>query len=521
MFRKILIANRGEIAVRIIRACQEMGIATVAVYSDADARSLHVALAGEAAPIGPPPPRESYLRGERILQAAMERGCEAIHPGYGFLSENADFADAVVAAGLTFIGPRGEAMRVMGLKTSARTAMQAAGIPVVPGYQASQVDADLIGAAQEIGYPVLVKATAGGGGKGMRIVHRRDDLPHALESARREALNAFGDDRIYLEKLIEHPHHIEFQVFGDHHGNAVHLFERECSVQRRHQKIVEETPSPLLDANLRRRMGEAAVAAVRAVGYTNAGTLEFLVDAQRNYYFLEMNTRLQVEHPITEVVTGVDLVKLQIRVAAGEPLPFTQADLSQRGHAIECRIYAEDPANNFLPAIGKVLTAVEPVGPGVRVDAGVTTGDEVTLHYDPMLAKLIVLGENRRDAIGKMLWALHHYVILGDILTNIAFLRKVLSHPRFLAGDTTTDFLEATFGEMERQARASDATSHPQSPGSSISQSTDLAFAIAALAELLQGNTASVVTGDVATGDPFSPWQQGDGFRLGSAARRS
>ncbi len=276
----------------------------------------------------------------------------------------------------------------------------------------------------------------------MRIVPQPGELPHALESARREALNAFGDDRIYLEKLIEHPHHIEFQVFGDDHGHAVHLFERECSVQRRHQKIIEETPSPLLDADLRERMGEAAVAAVRAAGYTNAGTLEFLVDAQRNFYFLEMNTRLQVEHPITEAVTGVDLVKLQIRVAAGEPLPFTQADLTQRGHAIECRIYAEDPANDFLPAIGQVLTAVEPVGPGVRVDAGVTTGDEVTLHYDPMIAKLIVLGENRRDAIGKMQWALHHYVILGDVITNIAFLRLVLSHPRFLAGDTTTDFVE-------------------------------------------------------------------------------
>ena len=514
MFRKILIANRGEIAVRIIRACQEMGIATVAVYSDADARALHVALADEAALIGPPPPRDSYLRGDRILEIALARGCDAIHPGYGFLAENADFADAVTAAGLTFIGPRGDAMRMMGSKTSARAAMQAAGVPIVPGYQASQADADLCAAAETIGYPVLVKATAGGGGKGMRIVPQPGELPHALESARREAINAFGDDRIYLEKLIEHPHHIEFQVFGDHHGHAVHLFERECSVQRRHQKIIEETPSPLLDADLRARMGAAAVAAVRAAGYTNAGTLEFLVDAQRNFYFLEMNTRLQVEHPITEAVTGVDLVKLQIRVAAGAPLPFTQADLTQRGHAIECRIYAEDPANDFLPAIGQVLTAVEPVGPGVRVDAGVTTGDEVTLHYDPMIAKLIVLGEHRDDAIGKMQWALRHYVILCDVITNIAFLRQVLSHPRFLAGDTTTDFVEGRGALSE--PRPSGKGAEAQSPNLPISQSPDLIFAVAALAEMLQG--AAPATGTVAAdGDPFSPWQQGDGFRLGAA----
>ena len=453
----------------------------------------------------------------------------------------------MTATGLTFIGPRGDAMRMMGSKTSARAAMQAAGVPIVPGYQASQADADLLAAATVIGYPVLVKATAGGGGKGMRIVPQPGELPHALESARREALNAFGDDRIYLEKLIEHPHHIEFQVFGDDHGHAVHLFERECSVQRRHQKIIEETPSPLLDADLRARMGEAAVAAVRAAGYTNAGTLEFLVDAQRNFYFLEMNTRLQVEHPITEAVTGVDLVKLQIRVAAGEPLPFTQAELSQRGHAIECRIYAEDPDNDFLPAIGQVLTAVEPVGPGVRVDAGVTTGDEVTLHYDPMIAKLIVLGEHRDDAIGKMLWALRHYVILGDVITNIAFLRQVLSHPRFLAGDTTTDFLEGRgargdiLTQRHRDAetrRENQISVEPLDPRSiegqvetgrggegetpianlqsPISQSLDLVFAVAALTEMLQG--AAPATGAIAAdGDPFSPWRQGDGFRLGAA----
>ncbi len=535
MFRKILIANRGEIAVRIIRACQEMGIATVAVYSDADAGALHVALADEAVRLGPPPPRDSYLCSDCILAAARARGCDAIHPGYGFLAENADFADAVTAAGLVFIGPSAAAMRVMGSKTSARAAMQAAGVPVVPGYQASQADDDLVAAARELGFPLLVKATAGGGGKGMRVVTDPGDLPAALASARREAANAFGDDHIYLEKRIAHPHHVEFQVFGDAHGNAVHLFERECSVQRRHQKIVEESPSPLLDDDLRRRMGEAAVAAVKAVGYTNAGTLEFLVEARDEsniegaredakvanpiddpfapsplrvrptaerpkFYFLEMNTRLQVEHPVTEAVTGIDLVKLQIRVAAGEPLPFTQADLRQRGHAIECRIYAEDPANGFLPAIGSVLTAVEPVGPGVRVDAGVTSGDTVTLHYDPMIAKLIVLGEGRADAIGKMRWALRHYVILGDVVTNIAFLRDVLAHPRFTAGDTTTDFVDECFAAWQP------ATQTPP----------DLAFAVAALAEVLSAGNGAVAASSLdATGDPTSPWQQASGFRMG------
>ena len=510
MFRKILIANRGEIAVRIIRACQEMGIATVAVYSDADAGALHVALADEAVRIGPPPPRDSYLCADCILEAARTRGCDAIHPGYGFLAENADFADAVTAAGLTFIGPSGAAMRVMGSKTSARAAMQAAGVPVVPGYQASQDDADLVAAATELGYPVLVKATAGGGGKGMRVVADPGDLPAALASARREAANAFGDDRIYLEKRILHPHHIEFQVFGDAHGNAVHLFERECSVQRRHQKIVEESPSPLLDDALRRRMGEAAVAAVKAVGYTNAGTLEFLVeglsgaiDGMLSFYFLEMNTRLQVEHPVTEAVTGIDLVKLQIRVAAGEPIPFTQADIRQRGHAIECRIYAEDPANGFLPAIGSVLAAVEPVGPGVRVDAGVTSGDTVTLHYDPMIAKLIVLGEGRADAIGKMLWALRHYVILGDVVTNIPFLRDVLAHPRFAAGDTTTDFVDECFAAWQPAAFTP----------------PDLAFAVAALAEVLSAGSGVAASGLDATGDPTNPWQQANSFRIGVDSR--
>ena len=507
VFRKILIANRGEIAVRIIRACQEMGIATVAVYSDVDAASFHVALADEAVHVGGAPPGDSYLRGDRMLAAAQATGAQAIHPGYGFLAENADFAAAVLDAGLIFIGPDPEAMRIMGVKTSARSAMAAAGVPVVPGYQAGDRAADLLAAAQELGFPLVVKATAGGGGKGMRMVRQAADLPAALESARREAQNAFGDSRIYLEKLIEQPHHIEFQVLADRHGNAVHLFERECSIQRRHQKIIEETPSPLLTDDLRRRMGDAAVAAVRAVGYVNAGTLEFLVDAAHNFYFLEMNTRLQVEHPITEEVTGVDLVKLQIRIAAGEPLPFTQAELSQRGHAIECRIYAEDPAHDFLPAIGDVLTAVEPVGPGVRVDAGVTSGDSVTLHYDPMIAKLIVLGQNRADAIGKMLWALDHYIILGDVVTNIPFLRTLLRHPVFQAGAATTDFIDA--------GRAG----WPQEPAADPT----LALIAAAVADRLAtapggpgaSNPGNAHTGNAHTDDAHTPWQLATGFRLG------
>ncbi|MCB0255147.1 MAG: acetyl-CoA carboxylase biotin carboxylase subunit [Anaerolineae bacterium] len=502
MFQKILIANRGEVAVRIIRACQEVGVRTVAVYSDADANALHAMLADESVHIGPAPPAQSYLCGDCILEQAVRLGCDAVHPGYGFLSENADFAEAVTQAGLIWIGPEPAAMRTMGSKTSARSAMQAAGVPVVPGYQASQADADLLAAASRLGFPLLVKATAGGGGKGMRIVADPADLPVALASARREARNAFGDDRIYLEKLIPSPRHIEFQVFGDRHGNAVHLFERECSIQRRHQKIIEETPSPFLSDDLRRQMGEAAVAAVRAVGYVNAGTLEFLVDSTSgSFYFLEMNTRLQVEHPITEQVTGVDLVKLQLKVAAGEPIPFRQEDLGQRRHAIECRIYAEDPANDFLPSVGKVLRAVEPAGPGVRVDAGVTTGDEITIHYDPMIAKLIALGEDRDDAVRKMNWALQHYVILG-LTTNIPFLQAVVNSDAFRRGDVTTDFVDRHFANWQPPAE----------------QPPDMVLVAAALAELLEdeAGAANPTTVDgVNQGDPFAPWRQKSGFRLG------
>jgi acetyl-CoA carboxylase biotin carboxylase subunit len=468
MFTKILIANRGEIAVRIIRACKELNIKTVAVYSEADAKAMHVRLADEAILIGPPSPRESYLKIEAIVEAAHRSGAEAVHPGYGFLSERAEFAEAVQAAGLTFIGPGAEAIRQMGSKTGARAIMEVAGVPIVPGYDPHPLPLSLEGrgergvrveeAASKIGYPILVKAAAGGGGKGMRIVRSSAELSEAVAAASREAEHAFGDGSVFLEKYIENPRHIEFQVLADSFGNTVHLFERECSIQRRHQKIIEETPSPFLDIvgvdwrvspvegdhigpSLRAQMGAAAVAAAKAVGYVNAGTVEFIVADSGTFYFLEMNTRLQVEHPITEMVTGLDLVKAQIRVAAGERLWFGQGDIRQRGHAIECRVYAEDPANNFFPSIGTITKATEPTRPGIRVDAGVTTGDEVSIHYDPMIAKVIAYGENRNDAIRKMDAALADYRLSG-LTTNISFLRAVLQHEAFGRGETTTHFIE-------------------------------------------------------------------------------
>ncbi|MCX6049089.1 MAG: acetyl-CoA carboxylase biotin carboxylase subunit [Chloroflexi bacterium] len=501
MFQKILIANRGEIAVRIIQACQEMGIATVAVYSEADAAALHTMLADEAICIGPSAPGESYLRIDKIVAVAQQTNCDAIHPGYGFLAENADFAVAVKAANLTFIGPSAAAMRIMGSKTMARAAVQAAGVPVIPGYQASNADADLIAAAQALGFPVLVKASAGGGGKGIRVVREIATLPTALQAARREAFNAFGDDQLYLEKLIEDAHHIEFQIFGDQFGNIVHLFERECSIQRRHQKIIEETPSPLLDANLRQRMGETAVAAARAVQYLNAGTIEFLVDSARNFYFLEMNTRLQVEHPITELTTGLDLVQTQIRIAAGERLPFQQADLTQRGHALECRIYAEDPANDFLPAIGQIWQIEFPHAPGVRIDPGIASGGEVTIYYDPLLAKLSVLGATRQAAIAKLQWALRHTVILGNVITNITFLRAVLNHPTFQQATSTTAFIDQTFASWQPSAGSPPV----------------YALIAAALVGLQEKNRSSPNNAPPEMlGDPYSPWHHPNHFRMGS-----
>ncbi len=444
-FEKILIANRGEIARRVIRACREMGIATVAVYSDVDKHALHVLEADEAVAIGPAPPLESYLNMDAIIQAAKTTGCQAIHPGYGFLSENATFARKCREAGLVFIGPTPEAMELVGNKLRARQMVMQHGVPVTPGMESHTADLNVIRQfAEEIGYPIMIKAAAGGGGKGMRIVHTPDQLEHAIEASQREARSAFGDDTVYLEKFIQNPRHVEIQILADHHGNAVHLFERECSIQRRHQKIIEESPSPALDDALRQQMGEAALKVIQAVGYTNAGTVEFLLDENKNFYFLEVNARIQVEHPVTEWVTGVDLVKQQIRIASGEPLPFQQADLIQRGHAIECRIYAEDPENNFLPAIGKLLLVQEPVGPGIRVDSGIYSGMEVTHYYDPILSKIIVWDETREGAINKMIDALRQYVILG-VRTPIPFLIELLDHPQFRAGELSTRFIDQYF----------------------------------------------------------------------------
>jgi len=442
MFKKILIANRGEIAVRVIRACHEMGIAAVAVYSDVDRAALHVRKADEAYPIGAPAATESYLNIPKILGVAARSGANAIHPGYGFLSENAKFAKACVEAGVKFIGPTAEAMNAMGSKTQARQAMERAGVPIVPGTsrglesieQAEQV-------AARIGYPVMLKAAAGGGGKGMRLVHTPHDLKSALESARSEAERSFGDGEVYIEKAIINPRHIEMQVLADEHGNTVYLGERECSLQRRHQKVVEEAPSPIVDPAMRSRMGEVAVRVAQAAGYTNAGTVEFLVDQEKNFYFLEMNTRLQVEHPVTELITGLDLVHLQIRIAAGERLPFTQEDVKIRGHAIECRIYAEDPDNNYFPSPGKITLLLAPSGPGIRRDSGMYEGWTVPMDYDPLLAKLIGYGTDREQAINRLTRALNEYFV-GGIKTNISLFRRILRHPDFLAARLDTGFLD-------------------------------------------------------------------------------
>jgi len=445
MFNKILIANRGEIAIRIMRACKELGIKTVAVYSDADQNALHVQHADEAIYIGDSSPAESYLNADKLIKAALDSKADAIHPGYGFLSENASFALKVASVKLTFIGPSADSIRLMGDKAESKIRMKQAGVQTVPGFEGLEAEDDFRKAANEIGYPVLVKAAAGGGGKGMRVVNHEVELSESIESARREALNAFGDDRLLIEKYVPNAHHVEFQVFGDQHGNLVHLFERECSVQRRHQKIIEETPSPLLAPELRAQMGEAAVKAAQAVGYYNAGTVEFIVDPDTlKFYFLEMNTRLQVEHPVTELTTGLDLVHWQIRVAAGERFPYSQEELTQRGHAIECRVYAEDPANNFLPSTGKLLQFIEPRGPGIRVDSGFTAGNEIMHFYDPLLAKLIVHAENRELAIQRLRAALGEFVIHG-VVSNIDFLQAVLSHPAFANGQVTTRWVETDF----------------------------------------------------------------------------
>jgi len=442
MLQKILVANRGEIAVRVLRAAREMGIPTLAVYSEADRDALHPRFADEAVCIGPPEPAKSYLSFESIFRAAKENGADAIHPGYGFLAENDRFAAECEKRDITFIGSNSESIRLLGSKTESRRTMAKAGIPLIPGMQAGGESAKEFEAeAEKVGYPVLIKAAGGGGGKGMRVVREASGLQEAVEAARREALSAFGNDAVYLEKLIEQPRHVEFQILGDRHGDVIHLFERECSIQRRHQKIVEETPSVALDPEVRARMGETAVRVAQAAGYTNAGTVEFLLDRDGHFYFLEVNTRIQVEHPITECTTGVDLVKAQIRIAAGEPLPLRQEELVQRGHAIECRVYAEDPENGFLPSAGKILFSREPAGPGVRVDTGIYSGYTVPVHYDPILSKVIVQAETRVEAIERMKLALKEYPILG-IKTIVPYLLAILDHPDFIAGNTFTDFIE-------------------------------------------------------------------------------
>ncbi len=442
MFDKVLIANRGEIAVRVIRACRALGMKTVIVYSTADRLSRAVLMADEAYCIGPPEARKSYLDGKKIIDVARRSGAQAIHPGYGFLSENAAFAREVKEAGLVFVGPNAEAIDAMGDKINSRHAMEKAGVPVIPGIERPSFTKEALKeAAREIGYPVMLKATAGGGGKGIRIVHDEKDLWQAYERSVGESEKAFGNGTVFVEKAIEGPHHIEFQVFGDKHGHYVHLFERECSVQRRHQKVVEESPSPFMTPELRAEMGEAAVTAARAIGYDNAGTVEFLVDRHRKFYFLEVNTRLQVEHPITELVVGVDLVVEQLRVAAGEKLSFEQEKLAQTGHAIEVRICAEDPDNNYMPDVGLIESVILPDGPGIRLDSAMAAGLEVTLHYDPMLAKLIAWGHDRAEAIGRLKQALTEFKISG-LRTNVPFLGDILRDERFVAGVYDTSFLE-------------------------------------------------------------------------------
>jgi acetyl-CoA carboxylase biotin carboxylase subunit len=505
---QILIANRGEIAVRVIRACRELGIPSVAVYSDADARAPHVLLADRAVRIGPPPPAESYLSIPAILSAARDMGADAVHPGYGFLSENAAFASACAAAGITFIGPPADVIERLGSKIAARAIAQAAGVPVVPGETPREQSNHAIAASvRKVGFPVLLKPSAGGGGIGMKTIRRDSELTAGIDQARREATAAFGDGTLYVERLIERPRHIEIQVLADDHGNVVHLFERECSIQRRHQKVVEETPSTAVTPALRRRLGDAAVALARAAGYRNAGTVEFLVEGTgdaASFYFLEVNTRLQVEHPVTERVTGIDLVHAQIAVARGESLPWEQVSLSQRGHAIEVRVYAEDPSRNDLPQAGPLLLYREPSMPGIRIDSGVSEGGEIGVHYDPLVAKLIADGETREIARRRVIEALRNYPILG-IRTNVAFLVELLAHPRFVAGDIDTRFLDVE-GERIR------AQSSPSIPAEAM----EVANAITARADLsAPGGEAAKAglsrrSGQAAKADP---WDTLRGFR--------
>jgi len=454
VFKKLLVANRGEIALRVMRACRELGISPVGVYSDVDSNALHVRHADEAYLLGPGPPRESYLNIKKIIRVAKACKAQAIHPGYGFLSERAEFAEACRQAGIVFVGPPPEAIRAMGDKVAARRLVSEAGVPVTPGTEPLTDHGEAIATAERMGFPVLIKAVAGGGGKGIRMVQNAEQMEGALRVASSEAASAFGDGAVYVEKLLDPARHVEVQVLADDHGNVVSLGERECSIQRRHQKLIEESPSPIVDDEMRERMSAAARAAARAAGYRNAGTVEFLVDRDRNFYFLEMNTRLQVEHPVTEMVTGYDLVLEQLRIANGEPISFQQEDVRLRGWALECRISAEDPFNDFLPSLGRVDHVVEPSGPGVRVDSSLFSGAELPYHYDPMVAKLIVWGADRPSAIQRMLRALREFLIVG-IETNIPFHLQVLQDPRFVAGDISTSFLEKQF----RLADAGDGAS--------------------------------------------------------------
>ncbi|HVB36194.1 MAG TPA: acetyl-CoA carboxylase biotin carboxylase subunit [Candidatus Acidoferrales bacterium] len=501
MFKKILIANRGEIAVRILRACREMNIPAVVVFSEADRASLHVRMADEAYPIGPAPSRESYLVIDNILAVARASACDALHPGYGFLAENPNLSRACSAAGITFIGPSPEAMEQLGSKTAARQIARAVGVTTVPGtLDPIEGINDATDMARQIGFPVVLKAVAGGGGKGMRLVERECELAAAWRDASSEAMNAFGDGRMYLEKFLVHPRHIEIQIVGDRHGHMIYLGERECSVQRRYQKVIEEAPSPIMTPDLRRAMGDAAVKLARAGGYTNAGTLEFLVDAQRNFYFLEMNTRLQVEHPVTELVTSCDLVQLQIRIAAGEPLPFSQDNIELRGHAIECRIYAEDPENDFFPSPGKILTLSVPSGPGVRVDDGVYAGWTVPTEYDPMLGKLIAWGNDRSEALARMRQALDEYYV-GGIKTNIGLFHAILAEPDFSRGEIHTKWLDEFL--LRRVLPATQA-----SPAKSKRDSAaEVAALLAAALWHTNRNAAANSAAGPASGDSAAHWK--------------
>lgn len=472
-FRSILVANRGEIACRILRTARELGYRTVAVYSEADADSLHLTLADEAVCIGPAPAAQSYLNSRAIIDAAHQVQADAIHPGYGFLSENADFALACAEANLTFIGPSVEAIALMGSKRRAKIAMLAAGVPCIPGYEGeAQDDQTLAQAAERIGYPVMIKASAGGGGRGMRLVSQADTLLEHLRSARSEALNAFGSDELILEKALQRPRHVEIQIMGDHHGGLLHLGERDCSIQRRHQKVIEESPCPVMTPELRRRMGEAAIKAAASVAYQGAGTVEFMLDDQGHFYFLEMNTRLQVEHPVTELVTGLDLVAWQIRIAEGQPLPLSQPQVALRGHAIEARLYAEDSRQNFMPQTGQIQAWVPAALAGVRIDHGLQPGQRIGAFYDPMLAKITAHGDTREQARARLILALEHSILLG-VIANQRFLLNLLRHPAFIAGDTTTDFIAETF--------AGDSSLQPQPPS---------AQALATAAALFYQNSA-------------------------------